>query len=201
MSDVVITKATSDDFDELVAAHAIVFAGTMGVALGKPYRRAFIGRFIREPEQIALVARRESLLVGYVLGRSISTPDNDRATTVAAAIGIALRPWLLLRTGVRRQVLAKARRRRTEPVEGNPLLAKVEGDLVGIGCIPAERGKGTAKALVQAFVAACTEMGWKHISLTVYRDNPAARALYRSIGFVEIDHPTNPDVVYEVLET
>lgn len=196
-----ITEATSDDLDELVAAHAVVFAGTMGVALGVRYRRAFVGRFIREPDQIALVAKRSGRIVGYVLGRSIATPDNDRSTTRAAGVGLLLHPWLVLRHQVRREVLAKAFGRGAPASELDPRLRAVEGDLVGIGTMPSERGRGTAKALVAAFTEACVARGWQGISLSVYRDNTSARKLYTSCGYVEIDHPDKPDVVYEYLDT
>ncbi len=173
----------------------------MGVSLGRRYREAFIGRFVTDPKQIALVARRRGRLVGYVLGRSMDTPDNDRATTIAAAIGLLTHPWLLPRHEVRREVLAKAFRRGAPKTELDPRLQGAQGGLVGIGTVPSERGKGTAKVLIAAFAKACAARGWKGIMLSVYRDNTAARGLYSSSGFVEIDHPDNSDVVYEFLDT
>lgn len=196
-----VRHATLADFDALVAAHGEVFAGTMGVALGIGYRRAFVGRFIRDPQQIAIIARRGETLVGYVLGRAIGAPDNTLATKMAAFWGLILHPWLVFRPEVRREVAAKAFRRRVPQVDLDQRLETVEGDLVGIGCIPGERGRGTAKALMEAFATTCHERGWYRLSLSVYRKNESARALYRSCGYVEIDHPGKPDVVYEFLDS
>ena len=197
--ELVLRDAEMADFDALVAAHGEAFAGTMGVALGLGYRRAFIGRFIREPDQIALIALRRGVIVGYVLGRAIDADDNDRATARAAAIGLLTHPWLLFRGTVRREVLAKTIRRKVN-AESVAALPEADGDLVGIGSLPSERGRGTATALMGAFEEACVAKGWTRIMLSVYRDNTVARKLYRSRGFTEIDH-ISPELLHEFKDT
>lgn len=194
-----IREADMGDFDALVAAHGAAFAGTMGVALGMRYREAFIRQFIREPDQIALIAVRGGVIVGYTLGRGIESHNNDKATNRAAAIGLLTHPWLIFRRTVRREALAKTIHRKANAA-AVAALPKFEADWVALGCVPSERGRGTSRALEMAIEEAFIAKGWPRIMLSVYRSNTVARNLYKSRGFVEIDH-ISPELLHGFKDT
>ncbi|MBL8698226.1 MAG: GNAT family N-acetyltransferase [Alphaproteobacteria bacterium] len=56
---------------------------------------------------------------------------------------------------------------------------------LGIGLVPAARGRGLGTALMRTAIARSWEIGFSRIELTVRVDNRAAQALYRRLGFVE----------------
>ena len=56
---------------------------------------------------------------------------------------------------------------------------------VSVGVLPQHRARGLGTAMLRALVAAADEDGLPGLSLSVERDNPAAR-LYRRLGFAEV---------------
>lgn len=64
---------------------------------------------------------------------------------------------------------------------GRPVYA--HGGILGIGVLPAWRGKGTGRRLMAATLAAARARGLKRVGLTVYDHNERAAALYRKMGF------------------
>jgi len=58
------------------------------------------------------------------------------------------------------------------------------GDLVSMFVTPGWRGRGVSRALLDKVIAHGREVGLRHITLSVTIGNSAARALYRSAGFV-----------------
>jgi putative acetyltransferase len=58
---------------------------------------------------------------------------------------------------------------------------------------PAARGTGTGRALVEAVVAEAERLGYERMRLDTVPSMAAARALYRGLGFEEIEPYTyNP---------
>ena len=55
---------------------------------------------------------------------------------------------------------------------------------LGMGLLPAWRGRGVGRRLLEATVAKARCEGFKRIELDVYADNPRAIALYEKAGFV-----------------
>ncbi len=55
---------------------------------------------------------------------------------------------------------------------------------LGMGLLPAYRGQGLGKRLLDAAIAAAREKGFHRITLQVNADNAPAIALYRRAGFV-----------------
>ena len=52
-----------------------------------------------------------------------------------------------------------------------------------MGLLPAWRGRGNGKPLVDATLSEARRFGFVRIELTVYADNAQAIALYESVGF------------------
>jgi RimJ/RimL family protein N-acetyltransferase len=55
---------------------------------------------------------------------------------------------------------------------------------LGIGLLPAQRGKGLGKTLLDVTIAAAERLDFHRIELTVFSDNRRAIALYEGRGFV-----------------
>lgn len=54
----------------------------------------------------------------------------------------------------------------------------------GLGVLPAARGRGVGRALVEAAVARAREQGATKVTLRVLATNPSAKRLYERCGFV-----------------
>jgi len=66
------------------------------------------------------------------------------------------------------------------------LLARIaggEGEVLAMGVLPAERGKGTARAMLDALLLNSRARGTACIHLEVAADNGPAIAVYRAAGF------------------
>jgi RimJ/RimL family protein N-acetyltransferase len=55
---------------------------------------------------------------------------------------------------------------------------------LGMGLLPAWRGRGVGRRLLEATLAQARRSGFKRIELDVHADNPRAIALYEKAGFV-----------------
>ena len=56
--------------------------------------------------------------------------------------------------------------------------------VLGMGLLPASRGQGIGRRLLQHTLEAARAGGLSRVELTVRQDNPAAIALYEKLGFV-----------------
>jgi ribosomal protein S18 acetylase RimI-like enzyme len=54
---------------------------------------------------------------------------------------------------------------------------------------PAQRGQGLGRALLEASIQAAREEGAAHMELVTGEDDAAARALYESAGFSNLERP------------
>ncbi|MBB3285959.1 MULTISPECIES: GNAT family protein [Rhizobium] len=55
---------------------------------------------------------------------------------------------------------------------------------LGMGLIPAYRGQGLGRRLIEATLRAARDVGIERVELSVYADNNRAIALYEKVGFV-----------------
>lgn len=62
--------------------------------------------------------------------------------------------------------------------------------------VPALRGEGRGRALLDAAMALARERGADHMDLGTSEDDVAARALYASAGFTNREHPPDGPVMY-----
>lgn len=65
-------------------------------------------------------------------------------------------------------------------------VAAGEAEILTLAVTPAARGQGLGRALLQAAINKAREMGATTMFLEVGADNPAARALYASLGFTKV---------------
>lgn len=62
---------------------------------------------------------------------------------------------------------------------------------------PHMRGRGLGRTLMQALCArAQHEDGVQHLTLRVYRDNAGAVALYRDLGFQQVEASSTPELLF-----
>lgn len=62
---------------------------------------------------------------------------------------------------------------------------------------PDERGRGRAKSLCSLLMAqAVRATGARAVTLRVYRDNPPALAVYRQLGFVDVETESTAEVLF-----
>lgn len=62
---------------------------------------------------------------------------------------------------------------------------------------PLARGRGLGRLLVQSLSAqALRESGIQRLTLRVYRDNTAAVALYRDLGFQQVEASSTPELLF-----
>ncbi len=62
--------------------------------------------------------------------------------------------------------------------------------------VPARRGQGLGRALMEAAIALAREEGANYMDLGTSEDDVAARALYESLGFVNREGPGGPIAFY-----
>lgn len=61
--------------------------------------------------------------------------------------------------------------------------AKPRLNLHDLSVLPAHRGRGVGRTLLQAVIGRATQMGCSAVTLEVRKDNANARHLYKSVGF------------------
>ncbi|QIK64254.1 ribosomal protein S18-alanine N-acetyltransferase [Leucobacter viscericola] len=82
-----------------------------------------------------------------------------------------------------------------------------DGDIQTIATVPDMRGRGQGRRLMNALIDEAVERGVREIFLEVRADNPVARKLYSSLGFVDIGirpayyQPGSIDAVVMKLDT
>ncbi len=68
-------------------------------------------------------------------------------------------------------------------VPANPFPGFGHSGRLGMGIVASHRGRGIGRALVATALKAAVAAGFRRVELDVFSDNPAAIALYRSVGF------------------
>jgi len=65
-------------------------------------------------------------------------------------------------------------------------LVRDQAELLSVCVLPARRGAGLGRRLVEAALDHCRAGGARSIMLEVAEDNPAARRLYAKLGFTQV---------------
>lgn len=74
---------------------------------------------------------------------------------------------------------------------GGVYLILDEGQISNIATLPAFRGKGIGKAILNEIIDTCRNQGCERITLELRESNKIARALYEACGFVEVGKRPN----------
>lgn len=78
---------------------------------------------------------------------------------------------------------------------------RLEAHLDELYVVPAERGRGIGRALLEATIGAAREAGADYISLGTGEDDMQARALYERLGFTNYEGgPEGPRMLFYELE-
>lgn len=79
----------------------------------------------------------------------------------------------------------------------SPWTGKPEAYLQELYVVPARRGNGIGRALLEATMAMAREAGATGIDLNTGESDTAARALYESAGFTNFEGPDDRMLFYE----
>lgn len=178
MTEMVVRRIDAGVLDELEPLHADAFSGSLGVALGRTYRRRFLEGLLSAPGGLCIGGFIEDELVGYVLGAQPGVSDNAQRRMRGLIVASALRrPWILLHRTARRLVASRLRRRPPVRDRGASL------DLVAIGVRSDRRGDGIGRRLIEHFTEEARSRGHVTIALSVHAENTPALRLYESAGW------------------
>jgi len=190
---VAVAPMSPADLPEVLAVHGEAFADAMNVRMGPAYLRVFFRWFLRAPRAVALVARVDGRVAGYVVGDRVGYQRALNLRLIPRALpALLLRPGLLLRPDIQAVIRARARLALglapASPPSAWPVappLPEPVISLVGIGVAGAARGRGVGAALMTAFEARARALGYRSARLSVYDDNERAHALYARAGWRE----------------
>jgi ribosomal protein S18 acetylase RimI-like enzyme len=178
MSDVTFMVSLEDarNVDELVRIHQIAFPGFYLTLMGAAFLHGYYSSVLTYPKRIALVARRDSTAVGFVVG--FLEPDSfyahfraeRRRFILVIVLALLRRPALILRT--------LRNMRRVQTVQHSP----GEVELSSIAVEPSARGVGSS--LLLAFIERAQVAGSQLVSLTTDAvNNDAVNRFYLKHGF------------------
>lgn len=135
----------------------------------------------------AYIALRQESLADSPLSFG-AAPDTDRLSDAAFLEGLLAHPEVqLLLVAERDGRLVGA----ASALRANGVKREHRADVYATYVTPSERGQGTGRALMQAALERLRAWGVERVDLSVTDAAPAARGLYRSLGFVEWGH--DPD--------
>jgi ribosomal protein S18 acetylase RimI-like enzyme len=174
-----ITPLKGEHVRAVAAMHVRELTGLLR-ALGAPAARAFYAGCVESPNLIGFVALDRGEVRGFACGsmlpRALKLEAIARkpiAFTVGVALGILRRPAALP------YVLQLFRGSAGTHDAGEP-------ELTYLAVAPEARRGGIGKDLVNAFSAALRAKGARAYELSVERDNIAADAFYRRLGFKNV---------------
>jgi ribosomal protein S18 acetylase RimI-like enzyme len=184
---------------QVADVHLQAFTGYMNTRIGRRYVRSFIEWFRRANDAIALAAIVDGTVAGYVVGAPIGYQQRmNRDLLLVAASGLLLHPWVFLEGRFRRQVsgrLANLMGRQSDTA-GEPDLPQPTMCLVGIGVSRDMQGRQIGSLLMHAFECEARRRGARSLSLSVYKENTAARQLYEKRRWSPWDHAADETMEY-----
>jgi len=152
----------------------------------KPHAMVDVWSFAREFEaDCFLAARLNSTLVGYALFSS-SVSKLERRAIMSGRVVLWVLRALSGRYGIRWRNVTRQLWNKVLFIGGSKnFRTRGDAQLLNIAVTPEARGRGVAKALLQAGMRCLAQRGVTEVRLEVEPDNVSAMTAYRDVGFVE----------------
>jgi len=176
------------DIKAAARLHCQAFPHSRSTKLGRPYVRKMFRWFITHQPGLSLIARRDGVIVGYVMG-AVGGYGRKlfRYAFFEVLLGLLIHPnlwfqsetFLLWRSYLKGLFPQKA----SNPAQAAETPILVRAALAGIGVDPEQQGGGIGSSLVAAFEDAARELGVGKLTLSVETDNVNARRLYDRHGW------------------
>jgi len=176
-----VAPAVAEEVAAVAALHRSLLPDSFLSTLGVAFLDLLYRRVLRQPGSLLLVARSDGRVVGFIAG----TEDTSgfyrsfvRHEGLPAAVATARRAIRHPSTGMR--MAETVWYGRTSSVSGVEL---PRAELLSMGVVPEERGRGTASRLVMALQDGWRCAGVLRARVVVPLDNSAAIATYERAGF------------------
>lgn len=199
---VTIEAATATDLRQTSELHRRYLSAGIFPRMGRRFLRRYHETFVVSPDGVALVARHNGELVGFLLGTVDNTANyrwvvNERGMALARSGATALlcRPhvaWSFATTrlsryvrGLRRYLSKSDRMHEPRSAAGGPGGSPQLAILTHIATADAARQRGVGRQLVEAFLARARAWGADEARLITASDGPAA-AFYAGLGWESV---------------
>lgn len=181
--------------------HADALPHGFFASLGERYLRAYYMSFLASPHACALMADRDGIPLGFVVGsldpeahRSFTIRRHGARLALQGGRALVLHPRLgvdFLSTRVGRYtkgIVRSLRPRSSQPTgEPHPRASGRLGVLNHIAVVPDARGQGVGEALVDAFVQRARSTGVRRIQLLTLADGNGATRFYDRLGWRRLE--------------
>lgn len=165
---------------EVARIHQAVLPEAFLAQLGVAVLTQIHAGVLSAPGTIALGARTEGKIAGFVLGTR-STRAMFRHVLRRRAARLA--PLLLRETMCRPSILPRILESLRYPARLQPESGRGEGELVALGVLPQLQGQGCGAALVRALGMEFIRQGVRSCKVAVYAANHAGNRFYQRCGF------------------
>ncbi len=180
MSAVTVVDARAVDVPQMVDVHERSFPSEFLTSLGPDFLTWYYRRVIAAANGVALVAKTEQRVVGFVCGTYEGDGSGDslvleKAPAMRAAVSIVF--------GRPQRIPALLQRYRWLGSEGSTL-EPFDIELASLATEPSVQGQGIGKILVRAFADRSISLSQEKISLTTNEyGNDGVIAFYEKLGF------------------
>lgn len=194
-----ITELNHDDLSLVARCHREAFPKALSSAMGQTYCKKMLEWYISGNQTFIFYLRLDDICVGYCGGLLFDGkhPLGSASSMIQysfheAVKAILLRPWLLFHPEfirkyrlVLKNVWRHLRRYVGKPVVSHPPRnVRPHAGLIVIGVAPAHQGKGYGSMLLKEFENQAKKRGYKHLMLTVLRENKQAIEAYSRNGWI-----------------
>jgi len=181
------------DVDFAAQLHATFFPDGFFARLGRAFLVRYYRSFLDSPTATAVVAERDGVLCGYLVGMLDPSAHRREALrrhglrlALVALTALAVRPRLakdFLRTRLRRYGRALLRQLRADPAQGGGSGLAAPAVLSHVAVPESFRGAGVGTVLVEHFLASARAAGRESACLVTLSGDVGAGAFYTRLGW------------------
>lgn len=194
---IVVVAADPADLAATAALHRRALPDGFFATLGVRFLRSYHRMFLSSPHAVALVARRGSDVVGFLVGTTDDVAHVRWASrtywwrlAAAGAAALAVRPRILFRflrsrLGRYLQALLRLRRVTRGADDAAVTLGATQrtASLVHVAVSDAVRGRGVGRALVSSYQQLAAGYGAEQAVTSTKADDDGATGFYTSLGW------------------